>query len=280
MEKIALDQAVVNEAIVKAAIYPSIGIARVGNSLTGWYVGPEVPDPLPLPPGSYRDDAGALKREASRFRIYGLNAAGTIVRELTSADADITWTVQLANKKAAWYGFQLALDIPEASPPGSTPTTLRNPLIADRKALAITPEPRTISGASQPEQRFDDGAFMGIRRRFRLEGPVRRFARHHRSTGGGRSVERRMAQSPSQPIPYQQPGAERHRRQLGASALALGLWRRHEPAAGAIPPPAQQPDRPAAVPIAAVGRGQLRCRLRSRPIDPAPDRGCAGGRSG
>lgn len=69
MEKIALDQAVVNEAIVKAAIYPSIGIARVGNSLTGWYVGPEVPDPLPLPPGSYRDDAGALKREASRFRI-------------------------------------------------------------------------------------------------------------------------------------------------------------------------------------------------------------------
>jgi L-Lysine epsilon oxidase N-terminal len=128
MEKVALDQAVVNEAIVKAAIYPSIGIARVGNSLTGWYVGPEVPDPLPLPPGSYRDDAGALKREASRFRIYGLNAAGTIVRELTSADADITWTVQLANKKAAWYGFQLALDIPEASAPGSDADHLAQPI--------------------------------------------------------------------------------------------------------------------------------------------------------
>jgi L-Lysine epsilon oxidase N-terminal len=80
-----------NEIVVKAAIYPSIGIARVGNSLTAWYVGPEVPDPLPLPPGSYRDEAGALKREAARFRIYGLNAAGTPVRELTSADADITW---------------------------------------------------------------------------------------------------------------------------------------------------------------------------------------------
>jgi L-Lysine epsilon oxidase N-terminal len=150
------------QIVVKAAIYPSIGIARIGNSLTGWYVGPEVPDPLPLPPGSYRDDSGALKREAARFRIYGLNAAGTPVRELTSADADITWTVQLANKKAAWYGFQLALDIPEASAPGATPTTLRNPMVIDRKALAITPAARSVAGASQPEQRFDDGTFMGI----------------------------------------------------------------------------------------------------------------------
>jgi hypothetical protein len=148
--------------IVKAAIYPSIGIARVGNSLTDWYLGPEVPDPLPLPPGSYRDSTGALKREAARFRIYGLNAKGMIVQELTSADANITWTVQLANKKAAWYGFQLALDIPEASAPGSTPTTLRNPMVTDRAALAITPSAREISGASQPEKRFDDGKFMGI----------------------------------------------------------------------------------------------------------------------
>ena len=162
MEKVDAVQAAVDEVIVRAAIYPSIGIARVGNSLTGWYVGPEVPDPLPLPPGSYRDDTGALKREAARFRVYGLNAAGTVVRELTSADAHIAWTVQLANKKAAWYGFQLALDIPEASMPGSTPTTLRNPMVIDREALAIIPGARTIAGASQPEQRFDDGTFMGI----------------------------------------------------------------------------------------------------------------------
>jgi len=138
-----------DQAIVKAAIYPSIGIARVGNSQTEWYIGPEVPDPLPLPPGSYRDATGALKREAARFRVYGLNAAGTVVRELTSSDADITWTVQLANKKSAWYGFQLALDIPEASAAGATPTTLRNAMVADRRALAITPAARCIGGASQ-----------------------------------------------------------------------------------------------------------------------------------
>jgi L-Lysine epsilon oxidase N-terminal/L-lysine epsilon oxidase C-terminal domain len=156
------DHAPLDATIVKAAIYPSIGLARVGNSATDWYLGPEVPDPLPLPAGSYRDSTGALKREAARFRIYGLNAAGIIVRELTSADANTVWTVQLANKKAAWYGFQLALDIPEASAPGSPPTTLRNPMVTDRAALAITPSACSISGVSQPEKRFDGGTFMGI----------------------------------------------------------------------------------------------------------------------
>ena len=160
MATTATDRTPLDTTIVKAAIYPSIGVARVGNSLTDWYLGPEVPDPLPLPAGSYRDSTGALKREAARFRIYGVNAVGTIVRELTSTDANITWTVQLANKKAAWYGFQLALDIPEASAPGSIPTTLRNPMVTDRSALAITPSACSISGASQPEKRFDDGTFM------------------------------------------------------------------------------------------------------------------------
>src|SRR5688572_10860302 len=69
--------------IVKAAIYPPIGIARVGNSDDEYFLAPEVVDPLPEPPGFYRDGEGALKRQAARFRIYGLNAAGVAVRELT-----------------------------------------------------------------------------------------------------------------------------------------------------------------------------------------------------
>jgi len=161
MEKQLAVQNGKDQVIVKAAIYPSIGIARVGNSKKEWYLGPEVPDPLPLPLGSYRDDTGALKREAARFRVYGLNASGVIVKELTCADADIRWTVQLANKKAAWYGFELAMDIPEATQPGVPPTTLRNPMITDRARLAITPKARSISGGNQPEARFDDGTFMG-----------------------------------------------------------------------------------------------------------------------
>ena len=149
-----------DDCIVQAVIYPSIGVARVGNS-DEYVYGPEVPDPLPLPPGSYRDGQRRLKRQAARFRIYGCNARGQIVRELTGADsgAQITWTVNLANTKAAWYGFQLALDIPEAN--YAPPTTLRNPGVADRASLAITPGPRSVSGADAPPERFDTGTFRG-----------------------------------------------------------------------------------------------------------------------
>jgi hypothetical protein len=147
-----------DDRIVHAVIYPAIGVARVGNSASGWFVGPETPDPAPLPPGSYRDATGALKRQASRFRIYGLNAQGAIVRELTGADADITWHVELANTKAAWYGFQLALDIPEAA--SAPQTILRNAAIADRSKLSILPGPRSVAGRNARPKKFDTGAFM------------------------------------------------------------------------------------------------------------------------
>ena len=62
--------------IVRAAIYPAIGIARVGNSETEFYLAPEVPDPPRQEPGFYRDATGALKRQAPRFRVYGLDADG------------------------------------------------------------------------------------------------------------------------------------------------------------------------------------------------------------
>jgi len=123
--KFMIDRAAADQ-IVRAVIYPAIGVARVGNSASEYVVGPEVPDPPPLAAGSYRDKTGALKRQAARFRIYGLNAAGEIVCELTGEDsgAEITWHVELANTKAAWYGFQLALDIPEAAsaPPTVAPS--------------------------------------------------------------------------------------------------------------------------------------------------------------
>jgi hypothetical protein len=63
-------------AIVRAAIHPSIGVARIGNSPDGYFLAPEVADPPPQPPGFYRDGTGALKRQAARFRIYGLDAQG------------------------------------------------------------------------------------------------------------------------------------------------------------------------------------------------------------
>ena len=149
--------------IVRAAIYPAIGIARVGNSETEYFLAPEVADPLAEAPGFYRDPTGALKRQAVRFRVYGLNAVGTPIVELTAENAVIRWTVHLANKKSAWYQFQIALDIPEAD---SAPASwLRNMTISDRASLIIDPGARHIVGSnagSGPDQTFDTGKFLSM----------------------------------------------------------------------------------------------------------------------
>ena len=147
--------------VVRAAIHPAIGIARVGNSPEGYFVGPEVVEPRPEDPGYYRDQVGALKRQAARFRIYGYNAAGQPVRELTSDTAQIRWTVHVANKKAAWYQWQMALDIPEAA---AIQVPRRNASIQGegRQGLVIDGGPRSIEGRDTrgPDYRFL-GQFQG-----------------------------------------------------------------------------------------------------------------------
>jgi hypothetical protein len=156
-----------SDTIVGAIIYPSIGVARVGNAPAGYVVGPEVTHPKPKmadsTPGRnpYRDADGRLYPQAARFRIYGVDAMGAIVRELTApgAGADIRWTVHLANKKAAWYCFQLALDIPEAA--SVDPSTLRNPTVSDRSALVLDAGPRTVHFGQGPQSlEMTAGMFM------------------------------------------------------------------------------------------------------------------------
>ncbi len=156
--------------IVRAAIYPPIGIARVGNSTAageeGFFIGPEVPDAPTLPQGRYKDAEGALKRQAARFRIYGFNEHDEVVAELTANNAAIDWQVHLANKKAAWYKFQLALDIPEALAADVPASSRRNPNIAgdDRRKLVIDPGPRTIHGrnTSGSDHHFANGKFFDL----------------------------------------------------------------------------------------------------------------------
>jgi hypothetical protein len=157
-----------DSTIVRCAIHPGIGIARVGNSPTDFFLGPEVPGVPPNVDGTYKDALGRIKRQVARFRIYGLNAAGGIVKELTANDAHITWTVHLANKKAAWYQFQLALDIPEAaSLPPSMQSIRRNATYRgrERHRLVIDPGPRSITGPNThgPAFQFDSGTFLGKR---------------------------------------------------------------------------------------------------------------------
>lgn len=151
--------------IVRCGIHPGIGIARVGNSPTEYFVGPESPGVTPSPGADgYKDAQGRIKRQAARFRIYGLNSAGAFVKELTADDADITWTVHLANKKAAWYEFQIALDIPEAKT-SAAPSRRRNASYTggNRRKLIIDPGPRSIKGKSTSgsQYHFDTGTFLG-----------------------------------------------------------------------------------------------------------------------
>jgi hypothetical protein len=152
-----------DSVIVRAAIHPAIGIARIGDSQSDYTIGPETVDPPARPPGFYRDAAGALKRQAACFRIYGFNAGGQVVRELTADDAAIEWSVHVANKKAQWYQFQAALDIPDAA---ILSVSRRNGDVppAERGSLAIDPGARRIAGksvAGGPAHVFDTGTFKG-----------------------------------------------------------------------------------------------------------------------
>ncbi len=146
------------DAIVRYAVHPTIGIARVGNSRQDFYIAPELPGEIPHPPGGFKDATGAIKRQATRFRVYGYDARGRVVREITADDAEIVWSVHVANRKAAWYDFETALDIPTA-----VPTPLRNATFQgdDRSELAIDPGPRTIAGRNTSNVRFDGGSFLG-----------------------------------------------------------------------------------------------------------------------
>ncbi|MCB0418262.1 MAG: LodA/GoxA family CTQ-dependent oxidase [Bdellovibrionales bacterium] len=151
--------------IVRAKIHPGIGVARIGNSTEadGFFIGPEVVKPPFTQAGATRDKKGALKRQAARFRIYGYNAKGQVVKELTPDNATIQWQVHLANKKAAWYRFTSALDIPENEGNGNP---RRNAKVKgeERKKLVIDPGARSISGKnlSGKAYQFNGGKFMGV----------------------------------------------------------------------------------------------------------------------
>jgi len=101
--------------IKKVAIYPPIGIARVGNSTSEYFVGPTVPGVPASDPDDFRDKKGRIKRQAAKFFVYALDGKGNVLGELSAKDGVIIdWCVEVANKKAGWYNFDLALDIPAA----------------------------------------------------------------------------------------------------------------------------------------------------------------------
>jgi hypothetical protein len=114
-------------------IHPAIGIARLGNSPDEFFIGPQRIGERPNPAGGFKDSQCRVKRQAARFHIFAHHDDGT-VEEITSAKADITWTVHLANKKGPNHGVNTE---PAAD-------------------VTIDPGPRQVNGPDQ-RQVFDTG---------------------------------------------------------------------------------------------------------------------------
>src|SRR5262245_30258682 len=140
---------------VCARIFPSVGVARLGNS-DEWFVGPESPGHAPRPDGTFKDAAGWVKKQAARFRIYAFDADDRAIAEVTTQAATIEWTVHLANKKASFREFKGRYVARPKLRNGNTQPK-RPP--DQRTALIVDPGPRTISGADQGGDafRFDNG---------------------------------------------------------------------------------------------------------------------------
>ena len=153
--------------VVRCAIYPPVGFARIGNSTEGYIFAPEVPGIFPPPAKGYKDPTGRIYPQAVRFRVYGFDAKGRVVGELNASVAKIQWKVQVANRKAAWYNFNQAFDIPESA---DVKSSLRNKDFTgnDRSKLVIDPGSRTIQGRSVnphgtvAEYQFSGGEFCGM----------------------------------------------------------------------------------------------------------------------
>ncbi|MFO1144517.1 MAG: LodA/GoxA family CTQ-dependent oxidase [Amaricoccus sp.] len=141
--------------VVRAAVHPAIGVARVGNSRDAFYFGPETPGAVVS--GPFKDSTGAIARQAARFRIFGYDGEGRVVAELTAADADIAWRVAVANAKGAWYEADLAFDLEGAPAAGR-----RNPAVADRPSLVVAVPRRALDGAGAGPLPLDGGAFLGM----------------------------------------------------------------------------------------------------------------------
>lgn len=143
-------------------IHPAIGFARVGNAPDSYYLEPTAVGTLPteydenhreIPVRQFKD-AGQIRRQAARFRIYR-EEPGKAPVEVRPGHGlkSVTWTVHVANKKSAWWNFS-ELQGDTMLGPNNTyqyqsqffmGPTLRNASVTDRQSLITDPGPRTLT---------------------------------------------------------------------------------------------------------------------------------------
>lgn len=152
-------------------IHPRIGVARLGNSPTDFYLAPNRTGGLPVacdangdetspgaPVTTFKDEIGRIMRQASKFKVYRRGEGVPTPVIATSDDVkSVTWTVHVANKKPIWYTFselQGDLNFGDANSYANQHIPVNNPDVtsdSDRKELMIDPGPRTVSGTHQSE---------------------------------------------------------------------------------------------------------------------------------
>jgi hypothetical protein len=130
-------------------IHPSIGVARVGNSPDEYFIGPEKPWDFTPPPGGYRDAKRRLKRQGARFRVF-VHDDGQPPRELTAAEAEISWSIRMANTKAAGDRFHGIRNPVQG---------LRNPGFS-RDQLVLEAKAGPLAGPNQRAELVSDRPFM------------------------------------------------------------------------------------------------------------------------
>jgi L-lysine epsilon oxidase-like protein len=142
-------------------IYPSLGVARLGNDLTQFYIGPETPghpgfdvdaNGNETPVKQYKADEDQIKRQAARFRLFEVDGSGATRPAQLPAGATVEWTVHLVNKKGA---------IQRDESPPEAPT--RPQMANNSQPFLIDPGPRSISGASGAAVKFDTGEYQNRR---------------------------------------------------------------------------------------------------------------------
>jgi L-lysine 6-oxidase len=137
-------------------IHPAIGFARVGNAIDSWYLEPSAVGALPTELNEYGletpvekfKNAGQIRRQAARFRIYRLESGKQPV-EVSAGNglASVTWSVHVANKKAAWYNFAELQGNVMLGPDNTyqkTGVPLRNAAHKHRLSLIIDPGPHVF----------------------------------------------------------------------------------------------------------------------------------------
>ncbi|WDF54204.1 LodA/GoxA family CTQ-dependent oxidase [Mucilaginibacter sp. KACC 22063] len=104
-----------NQINPRFRIYPSIGVARLGN-------GPAQQDQVTFSPDipwenlyktdeNYLTETGQIRKQAQRFYIYECDESGRPFKQVDPAQYTIKWTAEVANKKPFWYDFNNSLDL-------------------------------------------------------------------------------------------------------------------------------------------------------------------------